>query len=57
MIKALVGRNLFDNNTYHRILNTMNPVFKKATEISGTNAAFEVLYPQENKSKNKKTKK
>jgi len=57
MIKALVGRNLFDNNTYHRILNTMNPVFKKATEISGTNAAFEVLYPQENKGKTKRTKK
>lgn len=57
MIKALVGRNLFDNNTYHRILNTMNPVFIRATEISGNNAAFEVLSPQENKGKSKKTKK
>jgi carboxyl-terminal processing protease len=32
-IKALIGRNLFENGDFYRIINDMNPAFKKGLEI------------------------
>lgn len=32
-IKALIGRNLFDNGDFYRIINELNPAYKKGLEI------------------------
>lgn len=33
IVKALIGRDLFDQSTYFRIANNLNPIYKEATAL------------------------
>jgi carboxyl-terminal processing protease len=44
-LKAIIGRNLFDTQMLHRVINTLNNTYIKALEIMANDANFAVLKP------------
>lgn len=43
LIKALVGRDVYDNSTYYRVYNTHDPIFKEAYRLINSNEYDDLL--------------
>lgn len=46
LIKALIGRDIFDNSTYYMVYNTHDPIFQEAYKLINSAEYDELLKPQ-----------
>ena len=43
IVKALIGRDLYDQATYFRIANNLNPIYRAALDIMNTDGEYDRL--------------
>ena len=47
IVKALIGRDLFEQSTYYRIANPLNPIYRRAVDIINSTADYTTILPEQ----------
>lgn len=46
IVKALIGRDLFEQSTYYRVANSLNPVYRRAVDLINADADWTTILPE-----------
>ena len=49
IVKALIGRDLFEQSTYYRVANPLNPIYRRAVDLINSTADYTTILPERKK--------